>query len=80
MLTRGVCAFLRAVAGKEKLSSIEELKMIHSGKLLDNNKSFADYKIPTTNQVLANAFFNLPFEKITTSTVYLKPHTLHSMP
>lgn len=30
--------------------------MIHSGKLLENSKSFADYKISTTSQVLANRF------------------------
>lgn len=37
---------------KEKVNSIDELKMIHSGKLLENGKSFAELKIPTTNQVI----------------------------
>ena len=42
---------------KEKVNSIDELKMIHSGKLLENGKSFAELKIPTTNQVYCLALF-----------------------
>ena len=42
---RDVCA------DKEKINGIDELKMMYSGKLLDNSKSFADYKIPTGSQV-----------------------------
>lgn len=45
-----VCLFL-VWTDKEKINSIEELKMIWSGKLLDNSKSFAELKIPTGNQV-----------------------------
>jgi len=46
------CVFLFFVwTDKEKITSIEELKMIWSGKLLDNSKSFAELKIPTGNQV-----------------------------
>jgi hypothetical protein len=51
--------------------------MIHSGKLLENSKSFADYKIPTTNQVLADAFAIYIYEKYQPKTFDHKPHTLH---
>lgn len=36
---------------KEKINGIDELKMIYAGKLLENSKSFAELKIPSTNQV-----------------------------
>jgi hypothetical protein len=60
---------MRLVSEKEKLGSIDELKMIHSGKLLENSKSFAELKINTTSQVLCPALplaclqfsFSLPF-------------------
>ena len=42
------------MAGKEPIKSIDELKMIYAGKLLDNAKSFAELKIPTVTQVCAN--------------------------
>jgi hypothetical protein len=54
--------------------------MIHSGKLLENSKSFADYKIPTTNQVLADAFAIYIYEKYQPKTFDHKPHTLHPTP
>jgi hypothetical protein len=38
-------------AEKEKITGIDELKMIYGGKLLDNAKSFAELQIPTNNQV-----------------------------
>ena len=54
--------------------------MIHSGKLLENSKSFADYKISTTNQVLANAFEIYFWRKYQPKTIDHKPHTLHPTP
>jgi hypothetical protein len=54
--------------------------MIHSGKLLENSKSFADYKIPTTNQVLANAFEIYFWRTYQPKTIDHKPHTLHPTP
>jgi hypothetical protein len=38
-------------SGKEKINGIDELKMIFSGKLLDNTKTFSEMKVPAGHQV-----------------------------
>mmetsp|Transcript_10163 Transcript_10163/g.23196 ORF Transcript_10163/g.23196 Transcript_10163/m.23196 type:complete len:109 (-) Transcript_10163:68-394(-) len=39
-------------AEKDKISSINELKMIYNGKLLENSKTFEELKVPMNQQVI----------------------------
>uniref|UniRef100_A0A6T8JAD6 Ubiquitin-like domain-containing protein n=1 Tax=Hemiselmis andersenii TaxID=464988 RepID=A0A6T8JAD6_HEMAN len=39
-------------ADKEAITGPDDLKMIHSGKVLDNAKTFEDYKVPKGSQVV----------------------------
>mmetsp|Transcript_41367 Transcript_41367/g.80831 ORF Transcript_41367/g.80831 Transcript_41367/m.80831 type:complete len:112 (+) Transcript_41367:39-374(+) len=39
-------------ADKEAVGSPDDLKMIHSGKVLDNTKTFEDYKVPKGSPVV----------------------------
>ncbi|KAJ1487435.1 hypothetical protein T484DRAFT_1786563 [Baffinella frigidus] len=39
-------------AGKDPVAGPEDLKMIHGGKVLDNLKTFEDYKVPQRQQVI----------------------------
>mmetsp|Transcript_31864 Transcript_31864/g.75073 ORF Transcript_31864/g.75073 Transcript_31864/m.75073 type:complete len:116 (-) Transcript_31864:170-517(-) len=39
-------------AEKDKVGGPEDLKVIYSGKVLDNDKTFEDYKVPRGSQVI----------------------------
>lgn len=52
----------RVLTGKEKINGIDELKMIFSGKLLDNTKTFAESKVPAGNQVACQD--HLPYASV----------------
>jgi len=60
-------------AEKEKITGIDELKMIYGGKLLDNAKSFAELQIPTNNQVIMHLQPTPPSAKIAVTAPPPKP-------
>mmetsp|Transcript_42030 Transcript_42030/g.65717 ORF Transcript_42030/g.65717 Transcript_42030/m.65717 type:complete len:110 (-) Transcript_42030:140-469(-) len=39
-------------AGKDEITGPDDLKMIFSGKILENAKTFEECKVPTNNQVI----------------------------
>jgi len=59
--------------GREPIKSIDELKMIYAGKLLDNAKSFAELKIPTVTQVIMHLQPTPPSAKVQVAPPPPKP-------
>lgn len=59
--------------GKEKINGVDELKMIFSGKLLDNTKTFAEMKVPAGTQVIMHLQPTPPSAKIQVTPPPPKP-------
>mmetsp|Transcript_2545 Transcript_2545/g.8365 ORF Transcript_2545/g.8365 Transcript_2545/m.8365 type:complete len:99 (+) Transcript_2545:208-504(+) len=39
-------------ADRDPVSGPDDLKLIYNGKILENNKTFEDYKVPLNNQII----------------------------
>mmetsp|Transcript_2544 Transcript_2544/g.8357 ORF Transcript_2544/g.8357 Transcript_2544/m.8357 type:complete len:121 (+) Transcript_2544:412-774(+) len=54
MLFRGFLSLsgLTCRSDRDPVSGPDDLKLIYNGKILENNKTFEDYKVPLNNQII----------------------------